>query len=178
MELFDSSLNIQGDFLISISFNGLEKKLIKRWIKKEYKLDLFFDDFFFGLIKRNKSERKYKDKKDLIICEFFPKKNNKNELNFDTELINYFKYLRLNIIYKSQINYEDLLLYIKEKRNVIFPKNLKMNEYSKTANPKIVSHLSCFFSLETNFDNVKIIKFALNEALERSKLNKEEYMNV
>ena len=165
-ELFDSSLNIQGDFLLSFSLNGLEKIINKEYneIKKKEILKSFFD-IFCPVINISNFERKYKDKKDLIICEFFPKKYKKNELYFDTELINYFKYLRLNIICKSQTNYEDLLHYQKDN--------------SATTNPKIVSRLlSFFFSFETNFCNVKIIKDALNEALERSKINREEYMNL
>ena len=42
----------------------------------------------------------------------------------------------------------------------------------------ILRLISFFFSLETNFDNVKIIKEALNESLKRVNINSVEYMNI
>ena len=86
-------------------------------------------------------------------------------MNFDFELLNYFKYLKLNIIYKSQIKYEDIFFY--------------SNEKFKEMNQQNISRiLSFFFSLETNFYNIKIIKETLNETLESSKINRDEYKNI
>ena len=71
----------------------------------------------------------------------------------------------MNIIYKSQIKYEDIFFYSKEK--------------IKEMNQENISRiLSFFFSLETNFHNIKIIKETLNETLESAKINRDEYKNI
>ena len=164
LELFDSSLNIQGDFLLSLSLNSYEKETKKN----QEILKKFFSDFLPNII-QTKFEKKYKNKNDLIICEFFAKEYKKNELNFDFELINYFKYFRLNCIFKSLLKFEDCLSCLEEEKKKLIKSFIQKN---------ILRLIPFFFSLETNFDNVKIIKEALNESLKRVNINSVEYMNI